>query len=127
MFGWDFRSLNAYTSILMSLFFHWKLPEHSMFWLLGLYSLNLILFYMLLLSKKKAFRTHYILGKSHHQQLRDLFLSQCYWQLLPIVIGELVLLFIFPIDLWRILGIQFIVFSAVLIKCGILLRVLIKL
>lgn len=127
MFGWDFRSLNVYTSILMSLFFHWKLPEHSMFWLLGLYSLNLILFYMLLLSKKKAFRTHYILGKSHHQQLRDLFLSQCYWQFLPIVIGELVLLFIFPIDVWRILGIQLIVFSAVLIKCGILLRVLIKL
>lgn len=127
MFGWDLRLLNGYTSILMSLFFHWKQPEQSVFWLMGLYGLNVILFYMLLMSKKKDFKVHYILGKSHHQQLRDLFLIHCYWQLLPIVIGELVLLFIFPIDLWRILGIQLIVFSAVLIKCGILLRVLIKL
>lgn len=124
MFGWDFRSLNAYTSILMSLFFHWKLPEHSMFWLLGLYSLNLILFYMLLLSKKKAFRTHYILGKSHHQELRDLFLSQCYWQFLPIVIGEIGLFFVLPIAWLNILGLLLVVLSSILIKSGILVHFL---
>ncbi|MFA9467744.1 hypothetical protein [Streptococcus sp. E24BD] len=116
MHEWRIRLLNLYTSLLMSIFFHWKEPVEGLLWLSALYLLNLIFFYMMMLSKRKEFRIHHLLGRPHHQLLTASFLSQLRWQLLPVLIWEVGLFFILPSDFFRVIGLLLFIIGAILAK-----------